>query len=81
MNSGINALPDLPTELFRVFDKETGKYWKNTKGKTVWAKSGHAKNAWCVSNRGTFNEQNRFVVHCFQHSGWELVNDQTEMNV
>ncbi len=79
--TGINSLPDLPTELHKVYDTQTDSYWSNVKGKSVWAKSGHAKNAWCTSNAGTFNKQNRYVIHTFEPTEWRLSNSQLPLNL
>ncbi len=78
---GIGALAGLPVELYMVYDTETETYWSNSKGKSVWANQGHAKNAWCVGNRGTFNKQTRYVIHAYQSKGWERANSQTVLDL
>lgn len=80
---GIGGLKELPKELHMVYDTETGEYWSNGKGKSVWANPGHAKNAWncCNYRNGPFSNQSRYVIHTFEPGGWKLSGAQLGLNL
>ena len=66
-------------KVYRVYDTLKSEYFCTHKGKTVWPKSGSAKNAWNLvfsSFNTKFNnkEQTRYVIHKFS-----LVRDLEEV--